>query len=79
MIYTGTTGADPEPAAAFPGLQLPVERADRTMGILIGVSEVVAVAPSGSAATFGRDPQFRAQVLSRDGPEGALGSPWVPC
>ena len=56
-----------------------MEGADRTMGILIGVSEVVAVAPSGSEAPFGRDPQFWAQVLSRDGPEGALGSPWAPC
>ena len=56
-----------------------MEGADRTMGILIGVSEVVAVAPSGSETPFGRDPQFRAQVLSRDGPEGVLGSPWVPC
>ena len=49
--------------------------ADRTMGILFGVSEVVAVAPSGSEAPFGREPQFWAQVSSRDGPEGALGSP----
>ena len=51
----------------------------RTMGILIGVSEVVAVAPSGSKAPLGWDPQFWAQVLSRDGPEGALGSLRVPC
>ena len=35
-----------------------VEGADRTMGILIGVSEVVAVAPSGSKAPFGWDPQY---------------------
>ena len=49
------------------------------MGILIGVSEVVAVVPLEGEAPFGRDPQFWAQVLSRDGPEGALGSPWVPC
>ena len=44
------------------------------MGILIGVSEVVAVAPSGSEAPFGRDPQFWAQVLSRDGPKGPWGA-----
>ena len=49
------------------------------MGILVGVSEVVAVVPLEGEAPFGRDPQFWAQVLSPDGPEGALGSPRAPC